>query len=223
MNKKKIVFFSIFLCIAIIIVIFLVKNNYKNLNIGNNIGNKSIEEIEKYILNISSYKAKIEVTVTSNKNENKYLLSQEFLKPNIAKQVVEEPSNIKGVTIINDGNNLTVSNSNLNLTQIYENYEYLNNNCLWINSFIEDYNKSNEKNIKSENNEIIMETKVQSDNKYIQYKKLFLDDKTYKPTKLLVQDVNKKTLVYILFKEIELDSLSKEDILSFKLEDISEI
>lgn len=222
MKNKKLVFIGILACIGIIIF-FLIKSNYKKLNFGNNIGNKSIEEIEEYILNISSYKAKIEVTVTSNKNENKYLLTQEFLKPNIAKQVVEEPSNIKGVTTINDGNNLTVFNSNLNLTQIYENYEYLNNNCLWINSFIEDYSKSNEKNIKSENSEIIMETKVENDNKYIQYKKLYLDDKTYKPTKLLVQDVNKKTLVYILFKEIELDSLSKEDILSFKLEDISGI
>lgn len=222
MKNKKLVFIGILACIGIIIF-FLIKSNYKKLNFGNNIGNKSIEEIEEYILNISSYKAKIEVTVTSNKNENKYLLTQEFLKPNIAKQVVEEPSNIKGVTTINDGNNLTVFNSNLNLTQIYENYEYLNNNCLWINSFIEDYSKSDEKNIKSENSEIIMETKVENDNKYIQYKKLYLDDKTYKPTKLLVQDVNKKTLVYILFKEIELDSLSKEDILSFKLEDISGI
>ena len=45
MNKKKILIILAVLIIGIIIV-FLVKNNYKNLKFGNNITSKSIEEIE---------------------------------------------------------------------------------------------------------------------------------------------------------------------------------
>ena len=37
-----------------IFLIFFVKNNYKNLKIGNNMTNTSIEGIKEYILNISS-------------------------------------------------------------------------------------------------------------------------------------------------------------------------
>ena len=47
------------------------KKDYKNINIGNNISNKTLDEVEDYILNISSYKAKLEVTINSNKNTNK--------------------------------------------------------------------------------------------------------------------------------------------------------
>lgn len=65
-----------------------------------------------------------------------------------------------------------------------------------------------------------METKVEKDSKYISYKKLYIDKKTYKPTKMLIQDVNKKTIVYISYKEIEIDSLSKEEVLAFQLRNI---
>ncbi len=75
--------------------LFCKKIIIKKFNIGNNITSKSIKEVENYILNINSYKAKIEVEVQSNKNENKYILMQKFAKPNISKQEVLEPSDVK--------------------------------------------------------------------------------------------------------------------------------
>lgn len=132
-NKKVIIFIS--LTIIAIIVFFFVKNNYKKINIGNNITSKSTEQVEEYILNISSYKAKIELEVTSNKNENKYVLMQKYTSPNISKQEVIEPENIKGLETIYDGASLTINNSNLGLSSIYENYQYMIDNCLWIRKF----------------------------------------------------------------------------------------
>ena len=146
MKVKKIIIFVSLIVIAILIF-FFVKNNYKKFNIGNNITSKSIEEVENYILNINSYKAKIEVEVQSNKNENKYILMQKFAKPNISKQEVLEPSNVKGIETIYNGKDLTINNSNLGLSSIYENYQYMIDNCLWINSFIEDYKECNEDEI----------------------------------------------------------------------------
>ena len=129
-NKKVIIFIS--LMIIAIIVFFFIKNNYKKINIGNNITSKSTEQVEEYILNISSYKAKIELEVKSNKNENKYVLMQKYTSPNISKQEVIEPENIKGLETIYDGASLTINNSNLGLSSIYENYQYMVDNCLWI-------------------------------------------------------------------------------------------
>lgn len=132
MKNKKVIIFVIVLAIIAIIVFFFVKNNYKKINIGNNITNKSIEQIEEYILNISSYKARIEVEVISNKNENKYILMQKYVSPNISRQEVIEPSNIKGIETIYNGTSLTINNSGLGLSSIYENYQYMVDNCLWI-------------------------------------------------------------------------------------------
>lgn len=108
---------AVFIIIAIILYFFF-KNDNKNWNIGNNLSNKTLQEVEEYILNISSYEAEIEVSVESNKNQTKYVISQNYVSPNIEKQIVKEPSNIQGLETIYDGSKLTIHNSKLNLTTI---------------------------------------------------------------------------------------------------------
>ena len=220
MNKKRIIIFSI----VIILVVstntyFFIKNNYKNLKFGNNMSNKNIKEIEEYILNISSYNATIEVEVKSNKNTNKYVLQQECTEQNIKKQIVKEPSNIAGLETIYDGNNLKINNTKLNLSTIYENYPYVADNFLWIDSFIEDYKNAIEKGkqkITEEDEIIIMEV----NNTEKRNKKLYIDKKSCKPIKMLIQDINQNIIAYILYNEIEINSLKRDDVLAFKIQKI---
>ena len=207
---KKIVY-SVIIFICIILIIFFVKNNYKNNNIGNNNISKSSESIVNNILNINSFKAKISVEITTNKNNTKYILNQKFAQPNITKQIVDEPKNIEGLTTIYDGNNLKINNTKLNLNIIYENYQYICENDLFLNSFIEDYKKSSESNYKEENDNIIMYTKT--DNNKMMYKILTIDKKTGNPIKLEIQDMNKNTNIYIIYNEIKLNSTNKDEIL----------
>ena len=177
MNKKKIILILVIL-IAVVIIGIFIKSNYKTLNFGNTINSKSIEEMEEYILNISSYEAEIEVTITSNKNENKYLLSQKCSKDNVLKQEVIEPSNIQGLqTIYNDGK-LEIKNSKLGLTTIFENYPYITENALWLSSFVKDYKKSSKKAIREENGNFVMEVNVEN-SKYMYNKILYRYIKIY--------------------------------------------
>ena len=101
-SRKKLIIIMCIIAISLIFIIFFTKNNYKNIKTGNNMSNKNIEEIEEYILNISSYEATIQVTIESNKSTNKYILSQQYMSPNKSKLIVLEPSNIAGLEIIND-------------------------------------------------------------------------------------------------------------------------
>lgn len=223
-NKKLIIIGVVaVLVITAIILYFFLKNTNKNLNIGNNLSNKTLQEVEEYILNISSYEAEIEVSVESNKNQTKYLISQNYVSPNIEKQTVKEPSNIQGLETIYDGNKLTIHNSKLNLTTIYENYPYLTDNFLWLHSFIEDYRnaKANGEKTKlyEENNQIIMEVELSNSNPYVASKKLVIDKITGAIQKLIVQDKNQKNLVYILYNEIKMNSLKKEEVLAFRLQE----
>lgn len=228
-NTINIKVITIVICICIIlfsiILYFLFKNNNKNLNLGNNLSNKTLQEIEKYILNISSYEAEIEVEVESNKNQTKYVLHQNYVSPNIEKQIVRQPSNIEGLETVYDGNNLTIYNSKLNITTVYENYPYLTDNFLWLNSFIQDYKNSkvNGKNTKlyEQDNKIIMEVTLESTNPYVSNKKLIIDRENSTIQKLIVQDKNEKKPVYILYNEIKINSLKKEEVLAFHLQDYS--
>lgn len=206
MLKKKTILICIVLMIFLIII-FFIKNYYNYSEVGNNKSNKSIEEIEEYILNIDSYEAKVSVTIESNKNTNKYVMIQKYKSPSTSHQIILEPSNIEGVEIINDGKNLSIKNTKLNLNSIYENYEYAVNNCLNLESFIYDY-KQNKISIYYENNEIVLEAKSNSENKLIYNKKLYINEQTGNPTKLLIEDINEKKIVYILYNEIKLNDLN---------------
>ena len=192
--KNKKIFISIVIFLIIGIIIFLIFNNkwVKKSKIGNN---SSSQEIVDYILNISSYSATIEVTVKSNKNENKYILKQEYNGENQNSQEVIEPTNIAGIKIIKEGDSLKLENSNLNLTSIFEKYEYISDNCLDLSSFIEDYQNDENAKFKEENNQIIMQTKS---------KTLYIDKNTAMPVKMEVISTHKNVAVYILYNELKI-------------------
>jgi len=213
---KKII--TIAMIIITVIAIFFIKINYKSLKFGNNISNKSAEEIAQYILDINSYDLIANITVESNKNANIYMVQEKYIKDNnICKQEVLEPENVKGISFKYDGTSLKIENTHLNLNKVYENYNYIGENSITLMSFINDYKNSDESNISESEEEIILETKLKNGNKYICHKKLFISKSTGKPSKLEIQDITQKTTIYILYNEIKIDNLQKEDILAFKM------
>ena len=200
--KKK--YWLILLIILILLGgIFFYKNRVKILKSGNN---KISQEIVDYILNISSYEVQVTVNVTSNKNSNKYILKQIYQSPNKSMQEVIEPSNIEGIKIENDGKNLKLENSQLNLNKILENYNYLGDNCLDLYSFIEDYKQDNKSKFEEKDTEIIMKTCSNIDNIYIQEKILHIDKKTMNPTQMEIKDNKQKTTINILYNEVKVNS-----------------
>jgi outer membrane lipoprotein-sorting protein len=214
MKNKKIIFITlvVILILAILIIFLLNKTNVKK--IGNN---STSQEIVDYILNISSYEAKIEVEVKSNKNTNKYILKQQYISPDVATQEVLEPSNISGIKIIKKGNDLKLENTSLNLSNIFENYEYLADNALDLSCFIEDYKESQNSNYEEKDNKIIMNVQTKNENKYRQSKKLYIDKSTGNPLKMEITDINQNITVYILYDEVKINSLDKQNILAFRL------
>lgn len=199
-NKKKmyILIVGAFFIFAIIFIIIFYKSNYKTLKNGNNINNQIRDKVYDNILNISSYKATLEVTINSNKNSNKYVLKQSHNLDEDTQEVLE-PEGIRGVKTTYNNGTLKIQSENLNITKVFNDYKNIESNDLWLNSFIEDYKISKGK-IVEENEEKIINIKL--DNRT---KKLYLDKKTGKPTKLIVEDNNQKTVIYIIYNEIEIN------------------
>ena len=199
--KKKYWLILLILIIISVCGLILFKKSVKNDKVGNN---KNSQEIVDYILNLSSYETQITVTVTSNKNSNKYILKQNYQAPNISSQEVIEPSNIAGVKIENDGTNLKIENSNLNINKILENYSYLGNNCLDLSTFISDYKENNESSFEEKDKEIIMNTISNTENIYTHEKTLHIDKNTAKPTQMEIKDNKQNTTIYILYNEVKI-------------------
>lgn len=208
--------FKILLIILLIIfvLIFFIQRAYKTVKTGNNMS-KSTDDLIEYILNISSYEAKLEVTINSNKTSNKYRLEQYFLKPNYSKQIIKEPKNIENLEIIYNGENLEVRNTNLGLSKIYESYNYLNGNLLWLNFFLENY--KNDYHIEENEDEIILSCKIEE---YNCKEKLYISKKSSIPTKLEILDNSNQTKIYIEYKEIKLNNIRENNIFAFQTKDI---
>ena len=206
-KSKKIIIIAIIVLLAIIVTFFMKFNNntVKTHKIGNN---SSSQEIVDYILNISSYEATIDVEVTSNKNSNKYIIKQKYENSGIIEQEVIEPNNIKGVKIIKEGENLRIENTNLNLNMIFEKYNYLSDNVLDLDSFIENYKNNNESKFYEKDNQLILETVDNSNNKNLKHKTLYIDKSTTNPTKMEIKDTNKNSSIYIIYNEVKVNSLN---------------
>ena len=198
-SKKKIYILiaSAFFILIVILFIIFTKNNYKTLKKGNNINNQIRDKVCDNILNISSYRATLEVTINSNKS-NKYILKQTHNSQEDVQEVLE-PESIKGIKTTYNNGSLKIQSDKLNITKTYSDYKNLENNDLWLSSFIEEFKTTNETSIE-ENNGKMMEIKNKKKQKV-----LYLDKKTGKPTKLVIYDDNKKEEINIIYNEIETD------------------
>lgn len=196
LRKIIIVIIIIIICICI----FFYINKSKKIKIGNN---STSQEIIDNILNISSYETVIEVEVKSNKNTNKYTIKQKYISSDISEQEIIEPENIQGIKITKKDNELKVENSKINMSKIYNDYEYMTDNCLDLNTFIENYKLNKKQIYEEDDDEIILNTENEN-NKYTRYQTLYIDKKTGKPTKMEINDNSKNTSVYILYREVKL-------------------
>lgn len=198
MKSKKLMFIFVLICITIFFIFY-----YNFFILGNNISISQEEIVDNIINRISEYEANVDVKVISNKNENYYKMYQKVdSEKNSLK--VEEPSNISGLEIENIGNKLIVRNTKLNMEKIYEDYNFVLNNSLFLNVFINDY-KTNKSKVYEENNELIFEVTLDSNKStYIKYKELHVDKQTGVPIKLIIKDNIKKTSIIIIYNDIKI-------------------
>lgn len=217
-NKRKILIGLLLIILLIVIIaIFFIKNN-NNMAKTSKIGkNSTSQEIVDYILNISSYETQIEVEVKSNKNTNKYKINQKYINNENSIQEVIEPSNIQGVKIVKEGNNLKIENTKLSLTKVIENYKEITQNNLDLNNFLEDYRNNPNSKFKEENNQILMETTAKTENNYQQYKVLYISKENGNPIKLEIKDTNKNITINIIYNEIKINKAADKKIFAFKL------
>ena len=118
--------------------------------------------------------------------------------------------------IIYSDNTLNVKNTKLNLNTIYKNYNEISSNDLSLGAFIRDYINNSESKKYEKDNMLILETKT--DNNYFAYKKLYINKENCNPVKIEIEDITHKLIIYILYNEIEINNLQKEEILAFNLE-----
>lgn len=196
MKSKKIMFIFVLICITVFFIFYYIFSV-----LGNNKSRNQNEIVDDILNNIKQYEANISVTVISNKNESYYTMRQEAGE-NSSKLTINTPENIKDMTIEIENNVLKITNTRINMEKIYSDYEFVLNNNLFLDTFIEDYEKNDSK-VYEQNDEIILETKL-NNNTYVKFKELHLDKTTGVPKELIIKDNTKRTCISIIYNDIKI-------------------
>lgn len=197
MNKKIVFVFGI-ICIIIFLIFY-----YIFCITGNNIIRNQNEFVEDMLKDLEEYEANIEVTIRSNKNENTYSMYQ-IVDEEYSKLLVNSPENVRGLEIELKDGKLKMINEKTNMEKIYENYETIINNDLFINSFIDEYKKDEVEISENEVEIIVKVEREENKNIYIKSKELYLDKKTRLPKKLLLKDNSQNINTSIIYTDIKI-------------------
>lgn len=198
MKKKIFIMCMIFLCLILIILgyKFFIPGNTKNI--------ESEVQLEEYILNINDYELEGNVTVYSNKNINTYKLKQQKKCDYQRQEIVNDDENY-GLIIENEGNKITIKNTVLDLTSVFENYEDVAKNSMGLSCFIEDYRETKDAEITEEGQCYKISVNVRnSQNKYVASKCLWINKKNRKIEKFEVSDINNNKTIFIEYTKFEI-------------------
>ena len=200
-KKRKLIIGLIL--IIMIILIFFISIYYKNKITGNNINIKNNEDIIAYVKDIKTYKANLDVTIYSNKNETKYKIYQE-VKNDKSIQIIKEPKEIENLTIEKENNQVRIKNTNLKLEKIYTDYSEYLSNLLCLDSIVKQIKKENIK-VKEEGNTVVLQLENYEKNTYGKYIEIYFNKETKKIEKIEIKDKNQKTRICILYTDIEIN------------------
>lgn len=207
MNKKRKILILCFIIVILISYLFFKFFIANTANILKNGNTNTSQEIVDDISKIKSYELIAEINIKSNKNENGYTIKQTYINPDFSSQEVIKPENIKGIKIVREKNQLKIENTSLNLTKIFQEYQYMSENILDLSTFIEE---SKRMEVKQEENEKekILELDFKNDNPYISKKKLYIDKNNHNPIKMEIEDNNQNVKIHILYTEVKINTLS---------------
>lgn len=200
-KKRKLIIGLIL--IIMIILIFFISIYYKNKITGNNINIKNNEDIIAYVKDIKNYKANLDVTIYSNKNETKYKIYQE-VKNDKSIQIIKEPKEIENLTIEKENNQVRIKNTNLKLEKIYTDYSEYLSNLLCLDSIVKQIKNENIK-VKEEGNTVVLKLENYEKNTYGKYIEIYFNKETKKIEKIEIKDKNQKTRICILYTDIEIN------------------
>ena len=160
------------------------------------------EKIHKHYNKLESFSADVDLTVFSNKTENRYFVSQKFKNPNMYfTRVTDEAGTFSVTTVTNQDKTKTVADgSEYSLT--VPGSEYVN--LLFINNFLKAYYMCEETSISvdsslTKSDKTLFSISLLNDDLCIKEISLSIDNKTLSPDTLTAYDKDNKKLFVATF------------------------
>lgn len=159
-------------------------------------------EINKRYMNLQSYYAKINVTITGNKGKADYDMEQIYQAPDRYKTEVLGPENLKGTAFITDGDGIRLRSESYGEIHIDKGVsEELD--FMFLGDFLKELYSLGEIGgyIPNNDGEIVLNSVRSGKNSYHFTQSLYINADTYLPIKLITYDSKGNEIIKVEYRE----------------------
>ena len=153
-------------------------------------------EIDKRYRNLESYTARMQVTVTGNKDESVYELVQTFLAPENYRTEVLSPKELQGTVSITNGDQMYFVGGDAPAVSLTQNRTD-GADCLSVADFFRSYFDRGQ--MEERDGKVLLHVLTENENSWRTSQRMELDAKTLLPETLLVFDRNDNEVLRIEF------------------------
>ena len=165
------------------------------------------EKIHSQLLQMETYEAMATVAFVSNKDTHEYETLQQCKTTGEYRVEVTGPEKVAGNVTIFDGkmiyqfNERTSGKMSVGATEAPERAE------IFLTSFVKNYIKSQEVSVSVANMDdgtcTVLEAEIPGGHPYLRTEKLWVDNKTYKPVKLVIYDPDGGERILVTYRSFE--------------------
>ncbi len=171
------------------------------------ISQTTYEKIQKRLIALDSYKSEATVTYKSNKGSNTYDTLHQCKMDGKYRIEVTAPKNVAGNITLSDGKLISQFNPKIEGKVSIGVKENPERSEIFLTSFVKNYLASQEVSVSvgnfGEGKCTILEAKVPGNHPYLATEKLWVDNKTLNPVKLIVYDPDSSERIIVNFKTFE--------------------
>ncbi len=162
------------------------------------------EKIQKLLMNMETYQCEASVEYKSNKGSNTYETIQKVKSSGSYRVEVIAPDAVAGNVTMSDGSKIYQFNKKIKGKIAMSTDETQERSEIFLTNFIRNYIKSQEVSINVANMDnqtcTVMEATVPGDHPYISTEKLWVDNKTLMPVRLVIYDQQGSERILCTFK-----------------------
>ncbi len=168
----------------------------------------AMESIQKQLSEMEGYACVATLTRISNKGENTYETKQYNKTTGEYRMEITAPENMAGNYTVFDGTTVSQYNAKTDETVTLELPKEQNGDELFFCSFVRNYLRSEDVSVDTavsldESACTVLEAVIPGGNRYVSTEKVWIDNETLKPLKLVIYDEGGKERYVIIYNEFE--------------------
>ena len=192
---------------AVLMTVLFLSAGCQGFGAGKAETQNAYERIQSILVSVQSYMCEASVEYKSNKGSNVYDTVQKCRITGEYRVEVVGPDKVAGNITVSDGSTIYQFNKRIAGRLSVATKESQERSEIFFTSFIKNYIKSNETSVSAakiaEDPCTVLEAQIPGSHPYLASEKIWMDNKTLKPVKLIIYDPQGSERIIVTYKKFE--------------------